>query len=167
MGFVKKLNFKIILFIINKFLLGVHFFKLKRELLKFAGITIGKNTKVVGPIILNTYNVIIGDECWIGRGFTVDGNGKVHIGNKCDFAPEVLISTGSHIIGDSMRRAGEGLTKHTIIGSGTWVGTRSTIIEGSNIGDGCIVGACSLINKSFGNNLIIAGTPGKVIRNLQ
>lgn len=166
MGLMRRVYFKINLFIINKFLCGVHFFKFKRMLLRASGIEIGYDTKIVGPLILNTSNIKIGAECWIGRNFTVDGNGQVIIGDRCDFAPEVLISTGSHKIGDLTRRAGEGVNRNTIIGNGTWIGTRATIIEGSNIGNSSIIGACSLVNKSFEDNVVIAGIPAKRIKQL-
>lgn len=34
------------------------------------------------------------------------------------------------------------------------------------IGDNCIIGAGSIVTKSFGSNLVIAGNPAKVIMTL-
>ena len=89
----------------------------------------------------------------------------MNIGNKCDLAPEVIIATGSHEIGKT-RRAGKGLTYNTNIGDYTWIGIRSTIIQGSSIGQGCIVGACTMINKNISDNLVVVGVPGKIIKKL-
>lgn len=162
---VKKIYFLIGIAFLNAFLRGPRLFFIKNKLLNFIGIKVGKNTKVVGPLNISTEaKLLIGDECWVGRNFSVDGNGVVVIGSKCDIAPDVLIATGSHQIGGAERRAGEGTTFTTKIGDGTWIGVRSTIIEGSRIGEGCIIGASTLINKDINNDLLVVGIPAKVVR---
>lgn len=54
------------------------------------------------------------------------------------------------------------------IGDGTLVGIKSVILNGARIGKGCIVGAGTLIpeRKVFPDNVLIMGTPGKVVREL-
>lgn len=51
-----------------------------------------------------------------------------------------------------------------VIGNHVWIGYRCNIIGGADIGDGCIVGAGSMVNKKFPNNALIVGTPAKVIK---
>ncbi|EOU1118083.1 acyltransferase [Clostridium perfringens] len=164
---IKKLYYLSILKFVNKCLSGPRFFSVKRSLLNSIGIKVGINTKIVGPIYIGTEAKLhIGNNCWIGRDFKIDGNGKVIIGNKCDLAPEIIISTGSHEIGDKNRRAGEGKSYTTKIGNGTWICTRSTIIEGSHVGESCIVGAGSLVNKNINDNLLVGGVPAKILRKI-
>ncbi|PKE34254.1 hypothetical protein CW697_02060 [Macrococcoides caseolyticum] len=58
--------------------------------MKIIGICIGNNTKLVGPITVSrAANLKIGDNVWIGKGFEIYGNGKVIIGDNCDFGPDV------------------------------------------------------------------------------
>ena len=46
------------------------------------------------------------------------------------------------------------------IGNHVWLGARAVIQKGAEIPDGCIVGACSLVNKKFEKtNLLLAGVP--------
>lgn len=53
-------------------------------------------------------------------------------------------------------------TKPIIIGNNVWLCTRSVILKGSVIPNGCIVGAGALVSKQFNNeNTIIAGNPAK------
>jgi len=158
---------RVALFLVNILFCGTkpYFWNIKRNLLNWAGYSIGENTKIVGPLRIFC-NLKIGDNCWVGTDFTVHGNGTVIIGNSCDIAPDVIFLTGSHKIGDSRRRAGEGLNYEIKKGDGVWIGARSTILGNIEIGSGCIIGACSLVNKSFSDNKMIAGIPAQVIKEL-
>ena len=54
------------------------------------------------------------------------------------------------------------------IGDGSLVGIRSVILNGAKIGRNSIVGAGTLIpeRKTFPDNVLIMGTPGKVVREI-
>nr|WP_232049358.1 CatB-related O-acetyltransferase [Rickettsia asiatica] len=54
--------------------------------------------------------------------------------------------------------------RDTIIGNNVWFGTNSTVLPGVNIGDGAIIGACSVVAKDVPPYIIVAGNPAKVIR---
>lgn len=55
--------------------------------------------------------------------------------------------------------------KEIIIGNNVWIGMRTTILKGTQIGNDVIVGSGSLLHKPInGNHLIIAGNPAKVIK---
>lgn len=151
--------------IINVFFSGTHFWSIKRGLLRFGGATIGKNAKIVGPIHF-TCHLTIGENSWIGVGFSAHGNGTVRIGDNCDLAPEVMLLTGSHEIGDHNRRAGRGMSSIIEIGNGCWLGARSTVLGAINIGDGCVIAAGSIVNKSFEPDWLIAGVPANGKRSL-
>lgn len=160
----KRLLFK---FIINHFLCSTHFFNLKRKLLISCGIQVGKNTKIVGPLYFgNVVNIKIGDNCWIGKNLSIDGNGYVEIGDNVDIAPHVVISTGGHKIGLSTHRAGEGVINSIKIGNGCWIGTRCLIVNNSNVGSGVVVAAGSVIINNLSNNVLVAGIPAIVKRRL-
>ncbi len=138
---------------------------MKRMLLNASGVSVGQNTKIVGPIKYgNSSEVIIGSDCWVGKDFSVHGNGRVVIGDCCDIAPEVTILTGSHKLSTPDRRAGEGISYTVTVGNGCWLGARSTIVGNVRINDGVVVGTCSLVNKSVEPNLVVGGVPAKTIK---
>lgn len=149
-------------FAINHFYCGTHFFSRKRSLLRWAGYKIGEGTKVVGPFFC-TGELHIGKECWIGREFCVEGNGVLEIGDNCDIAPQVTVLTGSHHFGSADRRAGEGVSTKVVIGSGTWIGARATIVGHSEIGSGCVIGACAMVKGRVPDNTMVGGVPAKPI----
>ena len=163
---LKKIIQKIIILIINTFLSGTHFFGIKRFLLNLVGYKIGKNSKVVGPLNI-TGDLIVGDNCWIGKELCIFGNGLVTIGNNCDLAPCVTFSTGGHEIGDSNRRAGEGKIFNITVKDGCWIGTRVTIINSVVINESCVIGAGALVNKSIEKNVLVGGVPAKIIRKIE
>jgi acetyltransferase-like isoleucine patch superfamily enzyme len=55
--------------------------------------------------------------------------------------------------------------KPIIIGDHVWVANKSCVLKGSDIGNNCIIAACSKVtNKKYPDNVLIAGTEGKVIK---
>lgn len=57
----------------------------------------------------------------------------------------MVILAGSHDMGPSDRRAGEGRSTHVVIGAGTWVGGRVTIVGPAAIGEGCMIAAGAIV----------------------
>jgi len=110
----------------------------------------------------------------IGKGTTINykcffansDDAGIEIGENCDIAPEVMLCTFTHEIGASERRGGIPIRKPIKIGNGCWVGTKSTILPGVTIGDGCIIAAGSIVTKDCQPNGLYAGIPAKRIRNL-
>ena len=53
-----------------------------------------------------------------------------------------------------------------ILGDHIWLGFKVNILKGSFINDGSVVGIASLVNKKFYEpNVVIAGSPARIIRN--
>lgn len=161
---LKAFHKRLAMFLVNKVFVGTRpcFYEIKRKLLNSIGHTIGEGTRIVGPF--ESYSSIeIGKECFIGKNFKVNGNGKVIIGDRCDIAPEVTFQTGGHEIGDKNRRAGKGRNFCQKIGSGTWIGGRSTICNEVEIGSGCVIAGCACVIKSIPDNVLVGGVPAKII----
>lgn len=152
--------------IVNHLFAGPRCFGIKRSVMRMAGFEIGDGTKIVGPVYCDVANLKIGQNCWIGKNLLVNGNGTVTIGDNCDIAPEVAFQTGGHEIGTKERRAGTGICFDISVGNGCWIGARSTILGGVNVGDSCVVAACACVNKSVDRDRLVGGVPARVIRNL-
>ena len=56
-------------------------------------------------------------------------------------------------------------TTPVFIGDNVWIGENVVILPGSKIGNGCIIGANTLINgNEFPDNTMIGGIPGKILK---
>lgn len=146
------------------------FFAIKRFFLRLLGVGVGDGTRVCGRVkFYGAGRVSIGVLCWIGVGTTFHTavGGDVSIGDRCDVAPDVAFVCGSHVIGDSLRRAGEGIAHSISVGSGTWIGVRTTLMGGVEVGESCVIGANSLLLKNcYRKSSLIFGAPARVARSL-
>ena len=146
------------------------FYKLKLFLFnKIPGCKAGKGTKFAGKVLSLCKNITIGENCWIGKNLSIEGNGTVNIGNNVDVAPSVTILTGSHKIGDNSHRAGEGITLSVEIGDSCWIGSSSLILGKENgliVENGVVIGCGSVIIKGCDRNCVYAGNPGRLVKKL-
>lgn len=115
-----------------------------------AKIIIGNNVGISGATIYARKSIEIGDNTLIG------GNVKI-LDN--DFHPLEIESRNKNI-------KEKILSKSIIIGKNCFIGCNSIILKGTELGDGCIVGAGAVVSGKFEPNSVIAGNPAKVIKKL-
>ena len=90
----------------------------------------------------------------------------VDIGANVFIAPGVCISCVGHAINAEQRAQAIITSKPITIGNDVWIGANSTVLGGVKIGDGSIIGAGSVVNRDIPANVIAAGVPCKVIREI-
>jgi acetyltransferase-like isoleucine patch superfamily enzyme len=112
--------------------------------------------------------VIIGDNSAIGaRSIIATRNTDITIGKNHMMGAFSYIGTGSHQyeIRDVPMNRQKYTARSVEIGEDVWVGIRSTILPGSKIQKGAVIGACSLVNGEVGSYQVVAGIPARKIRN--
>ena len=58
----------------------------------------------------------------------------------------------------------DGLTAPVTIGRDCWLGSKSTVLRGSTIGDGAVIGAHALVRGKIPKNAIAVGIPARVVK---
>lgn len=136
---------------------------------QWAGIDLQRSVRMNGGVVIQHTNVRIGADTWIGRRteFVATNDASITIGDRCDISQDVLFIVGAHEIGSKERRAARGFSRPIEVGSGTWIGARVTMLGGSRVGNGVVIAAGSLVRDSFPDNVLIAGTPARVVRVLE
>ncbi|EHA13545.1 type 12 methyltransferase [Halomonas sp. HAL1] len=91
---------------------------------------------------------------------------NIEIGHWCMFSRDIEIrTTDAHSVVDVKSRERVNHPASVKIGNHVWVGVGSLISKGSEIPNDSIVGAYSFVNKKFTDeNVLIAGTPAKIVR---
>lgn len=98
-------------------------------------------------------------------GVMLDGGG-IEIGDHVLFGPRVGIYTSNHAVDAWERVNGACYARPVKIGNHVWVGAGVHINPGVTIGDNTIIGSGSVITKDIPANVIAAGVPCKVIREI-
>ena len=132
-------------------------------------ISIGENSEFAGGSIW-----VIGDSCCVNIGQNVTVNHSAHfivqednmsltIGDNCMLSYLVTIRTSdSHPIYCGNTNDRLNYPKSVIIGKNVWIAAKATIMKGSEIGDGCVVGYQSLVTEKFPAHTLIVGSPARI-----
>lgn len=88
--------------------------------------------------------------------------GTLSVGENTLFAHHVCIQTFNH---DLFNRKNL-ICKSVIIGKNCWLGNCVTILAGVTLGDNVTVGANAVVTKSFPSNVVIAGNPAHIIKEI-
>ncbi len=112
------------------------------------------------------YNITVGNNFYCNFDCTMLDVCKISFGDNCMLGPNVQLYTATHPINAKERNNGNEYGKEIIIGNNVWIGGAAIILPGVTLGDNVVVAAGSVVTKSFENNVLIAGNPAKVIKDL-
>lgn len=113
------------------------------ERLMKMGMCVGDNFKRLNGVILDP------SHCWL-----------IEIGNNVTLAPRVHI-----LCHDASTKQFLNYTKigRVTIGNNVFIGSDSVILPGIRIGNNVIIGANSTVTHSVPDNMVVAGSPAKVL----
>jgi maltose O-acetyltransferase len=91
----------------------------------------------------------------------------VTIGNDAFIGPNVSIYTACHSTDVAERNSRREWAESVTIGDNVWIGGSVTILPGVTIGNGVTIGAGSVVTKNVPDNVVVAGNPAKIIKQLK
>jgi len=139
----------------------------------FHNVSIGDDVVIGANAYINPVKegiISIGSGSNIGRRVTLSALKKITIGKNCLFGYDVSVLDHDH---DVMKKnipssqAPLGRPQEVVIGDDSFVGAHSFILKGVRLGKHCVVGAGSVVTKSYPSYSVIAGSPARLIRTLK
>ncbi|MCB7482450.1 sugar O-acetyltransferase [Christiangramia sediminis] len=112
------------------------------------------------------YNIHIGENFYSNYNLVILDCAEVTIGDNVMIAPNLGIYTAGHPIDAENRNSGREYAIPVKIGNNVWIGGHVVINPGISIGDNTVIGSGSILTKDIPANVIAAGNPCKVIREI-
>ncbi len=113
----------------------------------------------------HTGRIEVGDYVLISPGTRISASDEIVIGNSVMMANGVYITDSDwHGIYDRTERDPNPAPVH--IKDNAWLGDHSLILKGVTVGENSIVAAQAVVSKDVPDNVIVAGNPARVVKEL-
>lgn len=116
---------------------------------------------------LNGDRIELGDRVGFNFGCYVNGFSGLVIGDDVSVGPYTMIHTADHETSDPERPISQQGWKQSPpvrIGADCWIGMGVCILAGVQIGQGCVVGAGSVVAKDLEAYTVAVGNPAKPVK---
>ena len=122
----------------------------------------------IRPPILIEYGerVSIGANVFINNDFMVLGSGRVTIGDHVLIGPSARLYTPNHSLDVGLRRESWEIGLPITIEDDVWLGGSVVTCPGVTIGARSVVGAGSVVTKDVPPDVVVAGNPARIVREL-
>lgn len=112
------------------------------------------------------FNVEIGEKFYSNHNLTILDCNKVKFGNNVFIGPNCSFYCAEHPLDIGRRNKGLECAKPITVGDNVWFGGSVTVLGGVTIGNGVVVGAGSVVTKDVPDNVVVAGNPAKIIKEI-
>jgi len=110
-------------------------------------------------------SIVIGDAVMISPGTRISASDEIIIGDGCMFANGAYVTDSDwHGIYNRVERDPD--SKPVKLHDNVWVGDHATVLKGVTIGENSIVAAQAVVTKDVPPNVVVAGNPAKVVKEL-
>jgi acetyltransferase-like isoleucine patch superfamily enzyme len=116
---------------------------------------------------LNGDRIELGDRVTFNFGCFVNGFGGLVFHDGANIGPYCMLHTANHNFDDPSRPVVEQGWQDVgpmHIGRNSWIGMGSVVLPGVTIGEGCVVGAGSVVTRDLDPFTIAVGNPAKAIK---
>lgn len=108
----------------------------------------------------------VGEKTVFGRDTTVNCHLDIEIGPRCLISDWVYVADFDHRTDDlATPIKDQGIVKAPVrIGPDVWLGVKSTVLRGVEVGEGTVVGAHAVVTRSLPPRVVAVGAPARVVR---
>ena len=133
---------------------------------QITGSEIDETLRIFTPFHINYgKKTTFGRDCFVNFGCTFLALGGITIEDDVFIGPHCVLATEYHPENPETRHSL--LTKPIVVKRNAWLGANVTVLAGVTIGENAIVAAGSVVTKDVPDNMIVAGSPAKVIREIK
>ena len=111
-------------------------------------------------------NIVLGKTVFINSNCYFMDGAKITVGDNVFIGPSCGFYTANHPLDYQTRNQGIEQALPILIGNNVWLGGNVIVLPGVKIGDGCVIGAGSVVTKDIEANSIATGVPCKVIKKI-
>ena len=116
-------------------------------------------------IWLNGDRIEMGEKVGFNYGCYVNGFGGLTIGDRTIIGPYTMIHTANHEMDTDRPIPEQDWNLGPVaLGADCWIGMGVCILPGVTLGDGCVVGAGSVVTRDAEPYSIVVGNPAKAIK---
>ena len=143
------------------------------ESLRDGRLVIGEHTLMEPHVWLSVpppARIRIGSGVFLNLGVMLAASELVEIGDHCMLANGCLVTDADHRYDDPDRPVpwqGFSSKGPTRIGDNTWCGAHVVVTSGVTIGERCVIGAGSVVNRDIPPFSVAVGVPARVIRTIE
>ncbi len=141
---------------------------LRQELLASMFASLGEGVYIEPPLHANWggRHVHFGSYVYANYNLTLVDDGDIHVGDKVMFGPNVVVTSAAHPVLPALREHGLQYNLPVRIERNVWVGSGVQIMPGVTIGENSVIGAGSVVTKDVPANVVAAGVPCRVLREI-
>lgn len=157
--------------------------------IRFGGGSVGRGLRVDRGVVLRWRphgGLVLGNDIYLGVGVVLDvppparlqlgdhvklmhydviaAAESIEIGTWTQIAEHCSIRDSDHGMAPDRPMRSQQVSAPTRIGGDVWIGRGSVVLKGTDIGDGAVIGANSVVRGSIPAMAIAVGAPARVIR---
>jgi acetyltransferase-like isoleucine patch superfamily enzyme len=144
------------------------------QVLGWEYVQIGHHTMIGADTWINVNNrvgneleLVIGDNCFLGRRNFLNAGARLVIGDYCLTGPDCHFLGADHKIDNPfIPYITSGATQDGVIevGPNCWFGSSVTVLKNVRIGFGCVMGAGAIITRDVPPCSLVIGAPARVVK---
>lgn len=128
---------------------------------------IGDGVEVRPPFYCDYgYQISIGPGTFVNFGAVLLDVARITVGADVQVGPNVQLLTPTHPIDAAQRRAKWEAAEPITVRDNVWLGGGAIVLPGVTIGENTVVGAGSVVTRDLPADVVAAGNPARIVRDL-